>query len=633
MAAIDPVTLEVLRNRLDSIAEEIQLTLLRSSYSVILKEGEDCSAAVFNAAGEIIAQSTALPQHMGAFIPALARIIAEFPLGEMQPGDIYCMNDPHDGGTHLPDLVVAMPVFVERGVVAFSVCLAHQEDIGGKVPGSMPTDSTEIFEEGLIIPPSQLHLAGMPNRTLLKLIERNVRLPRMVLGDIAAQIAAVSNGARRIEQLFAAYGSDTVLAYMRHLLDYAEQLTRARIAEIPDGVYSFTDYMDNDGIDLDRRVSITATVTIRGDEAVVDYEGTSPQVAGPINAPLSGAQASAYFALRCVTDPGLPNNHGCYRPVTVRVPNGSLLDPWPGAPVAIRAHTLKRAADTVLGALVQAIPDRISAAPAGSISCVSLHYRLRCDGGGAGCTRGGTGVERAIVVTEGEITASYRSERHFTSPWGLFGGWAGARWHTWVERAAGGTEEIASKARIALHEGDVLALATGGGGGYGPPWQRNPLLVAEDVCAGKVSRTAAWRDYGVAIGEDGGVDDPATARRRDELAAANPDRGIFDRGSRAEAWSGSCTGTRWRRHGRDENGFPANRATQTDSTPRAVTLVRRSGRRAAGAGADRPRARRERRQHRADRSIDRPVLAGGDPGPRWRAAGGRGHQQGRRDRR
>ena len=233
---------------------------------MILKEGEDCSAAVFSAAGEIIAQSTALPQHMGAFIPALARIVEEFPVAEMQPGDIFCMNDPHDGGTHLPDLVVAMPVVVGGQVVAFSVCLAHQEDIGGKVPGSMPTDSTEIFQEGLIIPPSRLHVAGVPNRTLFKLIERNVRLPRLVLGDIGAQIAAVTNGARRIEELFARFGGDLVPAYMRHLLDYAERLTRARIAEIPNGVYSFTDYMDNDGIDLDCRVPITATVTIRGDE-------------------------------------------------------------------------------------------------------------------------------------------------------------------------------------------------------------------------------------------------------------------------------------------------------------------------------------------------------------------------------
>jgi N-methylhydantoinase B len=586
-AVIDPVTLEVLRNRFDSIAEGIQLTLLRSSYSVILKEGEDCSAAVFSGEGEIIAQSTALPQHMGAFIPALARIMAEFPVAQMRRGDIFCMNDPHDGGTHLPDLVVAMPVHVAGRVVAFSVCLAHQEDIGGKVPGSMPTDSTEIFEEGLIIPPVQLHIAGEPNRTLFKLIERNVRLPRMVLGDIAAQIAAVTNGARRIEELFARYGSDVVLAYMQYLLDYAERLTRARIIEIPDGVYSFTDYMDNDGIDLDRRVPITATVTIAGDEVVVDYAGTSPQVAGPINAPLSGAQASAYFALRCVTDPGLPNNHGCYRPVTVRVPKGSLLDPWPGAPVAIRAHTLKRAADTVLGALVQAVPERVTAAPAGSISCVSfagvqpetrerfglsdlvagsggarpaidgieaidtdvsncmnvpaeaieaayplrvLYYRLRQDGGGAGRMRGGTGVERAITVIEGEVTASYRSERHFTSPWGLFGGQAGARWRTWVERAQGGVEEIASKARVSLRPGDVLALASGGGGGYGPPWDRDPVLVSEDVRDGKVSSGAAWREYGVVLREDGCVDTGATASLRAEMGSnARPQ--IYDRGN------------------------------------------------------------------------------------------------------
>jgi len=279
---IDPITLEVLRNRLDTIAEEIQFTLLRSAYSVILKEGEDCSAAIFNARGEIVAQSTALPQHMGAFIPAMARIMAEYPPATMRHGDLYTMNDPHDGGTHLPDLIVAAPVLVDGAVVAFTVCLAHQEDIGGKVPGSMPTDTTEIYQEGLIIPPLKLHDAGQPNATLLKMIQRNVRLPQQVMGDIGAQISAVTVGRDRIAALCRAEGVDTVLAYMDHLLDYAERRTRARLAAIPDGIYRFTDYMDNDGIALDRRVPIAITIRIAGSDVVVDYAGTSPQVPGPI---------------------------------------------------------------------------------------------------------------------------------------------------------------------------------------------------------------------------------------------------------------------------------------------------------------------------------------------------------------
>ena len=199
-------------------------------------------------------QSTALPQHMGAFIPALARIITEYPLHTMRAGDVYTMNDPHDGGTHLPDLIVAAPAVVDGRIVAFSVCLAHQEDFGGKVAGSMPTDSTEIYQEGLIVPPLKLYDAGRPDATLFKMIERNVRLPRQVLGDIDAQVSAVTVGCQRIVDLCRSEGSDHVLAYMDHLLDYAEQRTRACIAAIPDGVYQFTDYMDNDGITLDCRV-------------------------------------------------------------------------------------------------------------------------------------------------------------------------------------------------------------------------------------------------------------------------------------------------------------------------------------------------------------------------------------------
>ena len=584
----DPITLEVLRNRFDSAAAEIQATLLRSSYSVILKEGEDCSAGLFNARGEIVAQSTALPQHMGAFIPAIARILREFPPGKMHEDDVYCMNDPHDGGTHLPDLIVVVPVIAHGRVIAFSAALAHMEDIGGKVPGSMPTDSTEIWQEGLILGPLKLYNAGQPNRTLISIIERNVRLPKYVLGDISAEVAAATVGAKRVREMLAEYGAQTLTVYMDHLLDYAERLTRARIAEIPDGVYRFTDYMDNDGIDLSRRVPIAVTLTVAGTSVVVDYAGTNPQVKGPINAPLSGAQAAAYYALRCVTDAQLPNNHGCYRPVEVRVPRGCLLNPHPGAPVAIRAHTLKRAADTVMGALAQAVPGRVTAAPAGSISAVSfggvradtserfglsdligggggarpaddgieaidtdvsncmnvpaeaieiayplrvLYYRLRRDGGGAGRTRGGTGIERAIEITAGEIVASYRSERHFTSPWGLFGGRAGRRWSTMVRRANGPTETIPSKARIQLGKGDVLEIVTGGGGGYGDPRERPAEQVLADILDGKVSADAARDEYGVRLDEAGRmVHTEKTARLRATMARHNPADPIFDRG-------------------------------------------------------------------------------------------------------
>lgn len=584
--AIDPITLEVLRNRFDAIAEEVQGTLLRSSYSVILKEGEDCSAALFDAAGNIVAQSTALPQHMAAFMPAIRRILETFPARSMSDGDVFTMNDPHDGGTHLPDLVVAAPVLFEGALVAFSVCLAHQEDIGGKIAGSMPTDSTEIYQEGLILPPLKLYDAGRLNETLMQIIRRNVRIPHVVVGDISAEVAAVSVGKVRLLEVFQRYGRETTLAYMAELQDYAERLTRRAIAAIPDGVYRFTDYMDNDGIDLDRRVPICVEVTISGSEVTVDFAGTHPQVQGPINAPWSGGAGAAYYAIRCITDPALPNNQGCYRPIKVEIPKGSLLNPRHPAPVAIRAHTLKRAVDAVLGALVQAVPERVPAAPAGSISCVSfggtdpatgepfglsdivaggsgggpttdglevvdtdvsncmnipaeavetgyplrvVSTRLRRDSAGAGRHRGGSGVERALRVIRGEVTASYRSERHFTQAWGLAGGRPGAAWSTEVRRADGRHEVIASKSAITLRPDDELVIVSGGGGGYGDPLDRDTQAVVDDVRDGRITAAAARELYGVVLDSTGRAPNvAATTALRDERR--RPVTWLYDRG-------------------------------------------------------------------------------------------------------
>ena len=588
MKRFDPVTLEVIRNRLDSIAAEIQATLLRSAYSVILKEGEDCSAALFNARGDVLAQSVALPQHMAAFIPAMARLLEAFPASACRAGDVYTMNDPHDGGTHLPDLVVAVPVFAAGRTVGFAVCLAHQEDFGGKVPGSMPTDATEIFQEGLILPPLKLYDAGVLNETLVGIIRRNVRLPRVVMGDISAQVAAATVGRDRLQALFEEFGTATD-ACLDGLLDYAERLTRARISEIPDGTYRFTDYMDNDGIALDRRVPITATVRIEGETVTVDFTGTSPQVAGPINAPWSGGAGSAYFAVRCVTDPSIPNNQGCYRPIDVVIPEGTLLNPHHPAPVAIRAHTLKRAADVVLGALVQAVPDRVPAAPAGSISCVSFggvdprsgerfglsdivaggsggrpggdgievvdtdvsncmnipaeaiemdyplrvrSYRLRRDSGGAGRYRGGTGTVRVLEAVRGAITCSYRSERHFTPAWGLFGGRPGAVWSTEVVRGSGEVETVPSKRAFTLADGDELRILSGGGGGHGSPLEREPRRVLADVLDGKVSAVAARSVYGVVLDLAArAVDEEATTGLRSRLRGENVrEAAVWNRG-------------------------------------------------------------------------------------------------------
>ena len=588
MKRFDPVTLEVIRNRLDSIAAEIQATLLRSAYSVILKEGEDCSAALFNARGDVLAQSVALPQHMAAFIPAMARLLEAFPASACRAGDVYTMNDPHDGGTHLPDLVVAVPVFAAgphrrlRGVprppggFRRQGARQHADGCDRDLPGRAHPAAAEALRR------------GHPQRD-----PRGNHPPQRAApagGDGGHQRAGGGRHGRTgpLQALFEEYGTATD-ACLDGLLDYAERLTRARISEIPDGTYRFTDYMDNDGIALDRRVPITATVRIEGEAVTVDFTGTSPQVAGPINAPWSGGAGSAYFAVRCVTDPSIPNNQGCYRPIDVVIPEGTLLNPHHPAPVAIRAHTLKRAADVVLGALVQAVPDRVPAAPAGSISCVSFggvdprsgerfglsdivaggsggrpggdgievvdtdvsncmnipaeaiemdyplrvrSYRLRRDSGGAGRYRGGTGTVRVLEAVRGAITCSYRSERHFTPAWGLFGGRPGAVWSTEVVRGSGEVETVPSKRAFTLADGDELRILSGGGGGHGPPLEREPRRVLADVLDGKVSAVAARSVYGVVLDIAArAVDEEATTGLRSRLRGENVrEAAVWNRG-------------------------------------------------------------------------------------------------------
>jgi N-methylhydantoinase B/oxoprolinase/acetone carboxylase alpha subunit len=586
---IDAITLEVLRNRFETIAQEMQVTLLRSSVSVILKEGEDCSCGLFTAAGDTIAQACALPIHLGVMTPAVRAILDTFPPETMADGDVYIVNDPYAGGTHLPDVIIAAPVFSGGRLVAFSVALAHQEDMGGKVPGSMPADSTEIFQEGLIIPPSKLYDHGAPNETLRSLIRRNVRLPDIVLGDLDAELAAVKIGARGFHATVEEYGETAVADAVEELFRQSELLTRQKIVEIPDGSYRFQDFLDNDGLDLDRRIQLAVTLTIRGSDVLVDFEGTAPQCRGPLNIGYWGTVAAVYYVVRAVTGADIPTNAGCTRPIEVRVPEGTILNPVYPAPVCIRAHTAKRVADVVLGAFARAVPGRVSAASNGAISVCSfggrdpatgrrfgctdivaggmggrsgkdgidlietdtsncmnipveafeahfplrvLRTRYRQDSGGAGEFRGGLGVERVLEATAGPIQCSFRSERHFTPAWGLLGGGPGQTWATHIRRASGEQEIIPSKRVFTLDRGDALVMLTGGGGGYGDPLERAPRQVVEDVLDGKVSVEAARDCYGVVVGDgEGKADLAATEERRRQMhAARGPVTWTFDRG-------------------------------------------------------------------------------------------------------
>lgn len=585
---IDPITLEVIRNRLDAIATRMQDTLLRSAVSVILKEGEDGSCGLFTPNGDTIVQARACPMHLAVMGPTIRAVVRDYPLDTMEPGDFYVLNDPYDGGTHLPDLLMVTPVFWDGAVVAFAVALAHHEDVGGRVQGSMAADTTELYQEGLIIPPLPLAKAGRRNPTLERMIRRNTRLAEIYFGDVAAQTATCVTGAREYQAMIARYGLDTVTRAIQQLFEQSERLVRTRLAALPDGSHEFTDWLDHDGRHLETRLPIHVTVRKRGSEMEVDFTGSAPEAPGPINVNYFTSCSAAYWAIRSVFAPDAPTNEGAHRPIRVTIPEGCLFNPRPNAPTALRAQSVKAASVAVLGALAKIAPDRVMAAPGGTINVYSLggrgadgrafgctdliangwggrpgkdgvddltsdgdncrivaaealeaSYPLRVrathvipDSGGPGEFRGGLGVRREVEILQGPVVSCFRSERHRSSPWGLFGGVAGRPCRTTIVRQDGTVYTVPTRQVLTLDTGDVLVIETGGGGGYGDPLERAPGKVLADVLDRKVSVEAARSAYGVVLGDDGtGVDEARTAALRAELAARRgPIWWIYDRG-------------------------------------------------------------------------------------------------------
>src|SRR5919109_2643150 len=574
---MDLITLEVLRHKFDVIADEMEIALLKSAYSSIVKEGMDASSALFTTSGETIAQAASIPIHLGSLVPAVQRILQEFPVPIMAEGDVYIMNDPYDGGSHLPDIVIVVPILYQGSTVALSTTMTHNQDVGGKTPGSVPTDATEIFQEGLRLPPLKFYERGGPNRTLHAILQKNVRIPDILMGDLHGQVAAGHVGKQRFIELLQEYGTDTVLAAIAELMDRAEAMTREKLSAIPDGSYTFADYLDNDGIDLEQRVTIQATVTIKGSDVYCDFTGSSPQGRGPLNCVPTAAIAGAYYVIRTITDPTIPNNSGCYRPVHLHLPEGTVVNPRPPAAVNARTATIIRIADVLHGALVQAMPGKLPAAPSGQLlvasfggidprrgtpyvtselgaggvgarpakdgidvlemgpsNCMNIpaeaiemhyplrvrHYGVRPDSGGAGCYRGGLGATKVFEAVDGDVVVSMRGERYFTPPWGLYGGQPAASAQAWVERADGTVEEIPSKRVFTLRQGERLHIDTPGGGGYGDPLERDPEAVRQDVCDRRVTVLMARQQYGVVLQEPGlSVDQEATQRLRTALRA------------------------------------------------------------------------------------------------------------------
>jgi N-methylhydantoinase B/oxoprolinase/acetone carboxylase alpha subunit len=552
--APDPITIEVVRHKLDGIANEMQSTLLRSSFSPIVKEGLDASACLFTADGETLAQAVAIPIHLGTMIPIVRSILDTYPLDQMHDGDIFILNDPYAGGTHLPDIALLMPVFHEGRPIAFSTSITHHQDVGGMTPGSVPTNATEIFQEGIRIPALRLRDRGMMNETLISMLKLNVRIPETFMGDLNAQIAACTVGARRLGELAARYGHNLVLSIFGELLDRSEMLTRQALMQIPNGTYSSVDWLDNDGIELDKRVRVEVSVTIKDGTMHCNFAGTAPQVKGPINCVPSGSLAGAYFAIRALTDPNIPSNGGCFRPVTMELPHASLVNPVEPAPVNARTPTIKRVTSCIISAFKGVLPEKVPADSAGetvtqafgyrrndgktivsgellaggsgasahsdgvdvidtdATNCMNLpvealemdlplrveQFGLAVDSGGPGFHRGGLGFVRKYVVLDDRIVFSHRGERYFTPTFGSHGGGSGAPAGGTITRANGRQETIPSKIETVLMKGDRLELITAGGAGYGNPRERDRSLVEADVENGKVSPIAAREIYALA---------------------------------------------------------------------------------------------------------------------------------------
>ncbi len=552
--ARDPFALELIKNALATLADEMALTVYRTARSFVVKEALDFSTALFLADGQLIAQGTCLPFHLGAMPFAVRAVVAQY-RDRMRPGDLFITNDPYDGSTHLPDIVLVKPIFTAARLIGYSVALAHMTDIGGRMPGGNASDSTELYQEGLRIPPGRLWREGEPDELLFRLIERNVRVPDKVLGDIRSLIAACTVGEREFVALAERYGLDAFEQYCRELLDYTERFTRSEIAKLPKGTWSFVDFLDGDGIDPGP-IRIEATVTIRADDMTIDLTGSSPQVRGAINCVYPFTLSTALACVRSIVDLSIPNNAGYFRPIEVIAPEGSVVNPRAPAAVAARGITGIRIADAVFGALAQAVPDVLPAcgsnapdvgisyggsdvqgkafvylefllaswgggpdrdgmdactgtlvnysnAPAEMIEAdqpIAIErYALVPDSGGPGHYRGGLALERHMRFKANRGVLQIRSDRRDHPPYGLQGGSPGAPSDVSIVRADGRVEACPAKFLTTVHAGDVLAVRLSGGGGHGDPFTRDVDSVLADVLEGKISAEHARAAYGVVI--------------------------------------------------------------------------------------------------------------------------------------
>jgi N-methylhydantoinase B len=557
---LGPIEIEVIRNALTAAAAEMDVTVWRTSRSTIVRELLDYSTAVFDAEGNNVAQSARIPGHLNSMSHLLREILDKYvdPAG-WGPDDVVITNDPYCGGQHLPDITAFKPVFVDGHRIAFVGTLCHHIDVGGLAAGSYAAKAIEIFQEGLRIPPVKLIENGRRNEGVWAMIRQNVRKPDLLLGDLTSQIASLDIGAAALHRLAARYGADGMIEASRRILDMSEQAMRAAIRAMPDGIYEFTDFLDDDGIDIGKPIRLQVKLLVKGDEITVDLSGCSPQVTGPTNATLASSNSAVMFAIMCACmsgssaggDEAFLANAGCYRPIHTIAPEGLVVNAQFPSPVVHRVAVTHRLLNAMFGALHQVVPDRIPAAYYGNSYVTTFQtvaadnsrevlveieiggsgahpakdgvnayasgmhnnsnipiemiesqmpltitrYELLRDSGGPGARRGGLGLAREWRVDSPQCLFTANMDRFVHAPYGLAGGSAASLGKLWHVHDGVETPLPPKSDNVVLKQGDRVRLETSGGGGFGPPAQRHDGTLAHDMRLGYVSPQAAREVY------------------------------------------------------------------------------------------------------------------------------------------
>ncbi|MFT5173039.1 MAG: N-methylhydantoinase B [Gammaproteobacteria bacterium] len=563
---------EVIASGLEAAAREMCASLIRTAYSPNIKERADCSTAICDAAGRTLALSTHAPAHLGSTLRLVDAIFARFARETIKAGDVFFANDPYIVGvTHLNDCTVAAPIFVAKDLVGFVAAVAHHSDVGGRVPGSESGDSTSIYQEGIRIPPVKLVDDGVMRHDVWELFLLNSRTPHFSDGDLHAQIAANTRGIERVQALYTRYGAATMATSITDMLDSTERRARARIRQVlRDGTYEAQDWLDEDGVS-DNPVKFAVRTTIADGAVSFDFSGCSAQIGSGKNIPLTHTMATVYFCTKAFVDPSLPVNEGLYRTISAIAPPGSIVNPLPPGGVSSRNLTSMILADAILNTFSQAAPER-SMAAGGSyqgiilagqdpqrsryyvdyenfaggqggtargdgtdvyqlhmtntsnlpIEVMEVEFPIRVEryemipgSGGAGRYRGGLGVFRDLRILAPNTELANRSARQKFAPPGLDGGGDGSLGAFWLDSASGEQSKLPSTcSEYPLGTGDLLRIATPGGGGYGDPFTRDPAAVVRDVREGKISMNEARDTYAVAIDAHGTLDETGTTRLR-----------------------------------------------------------------------------------------------------------------------